>query len=113
MYDFTIQQAHDLLGNHEISSEELTRACIQRIHDVEPDLNAFITITDDIAIEKAQHLDRNYNYAEGSPLAGIPVQIKDLICTKGIRTTCGSRMLEGFVPPYDATVTERLSLIHI
>lgn len=108
MYDLTIQQAHDLLGDHEISSEELTRACIQRIRDVEPDLNAFITITDDLAIEKAQRLDRDHNYNEGSPLAGIPVQIKDLICTKGIRTTCGSRMLEGFVPPYDATVTERL-----
>ena len=63
MYDLTIQQAHDLLGNHEMSSEELTRACIQRIRDVEPDLNAFITITDDLAIEKAQRLDRDHHYS--------------------------------------------------
>ncbi len=108
LHDLTIHQAHQMLRNREISSEELTRACIQRIHDVEPRLKAFVTVTEDVALEQARRLDREHDYARGSPMAGVSVQIKDLICTQGIPTTCASRMLEGFVPPYNAMVTEQL-----
>ena len=108
LHNLTIHEAHEMLRAREISSEELTRACIQRIHEIEPRLKAFVTVTEDVALEQARRLDREHDFARGSPLAGVPVQIKDLICTKGIPTTCASRMLEGFVPPYNAMVTERL-----
>ena len=97
-----------MLRRREASSVEITQACLERIGKVEPEINAFVTVTGDLALERARKVDKNRSYDQGSPLSGIPFQAKDVICTQGIRTTCSSRMLEGFVPPYNATVMEKL-----
>ena len=108
LYNLTLQEVHNLLRSREASSVEITEACLERITQVESKINAFVTVTGDLALEQARKVDDNRSYDEGSLLAGIPFQSKDVICTRGIRTTCSSRMLENFVPPYDATVMEKL-----
>lgn len=105
----TINEAHRLLKTKQLSSVELTKAYLERIHQVEPKVHALVTITDELALKQAQKADELIATGDINPLSGIPVLIKDVICTKGIRTTCSSKMLENFVPPYDATVVERLS----
>ncbi|PJB49624.1 MAG: Asp-tRNA(Asn)/Glu-tRNA(Gln) amidotransferase GatCAB subunit A, partial [Chloroflexi bacterium CG_4_9_14_3_um_filter_45_9] len=87
---------------------ELTKAVLERIEKVENKIRACVTITEDVALKQAQEVDNYIHGGNIAPLTGIPTLIKDVICTKGIRTTCSSRMLENFVPPYDATVTEKL-----
>ncbi len=108
LHTLSLQEAHNLLRRREASAVEITEACLQRIDRVESDINAFVTITGDLALQQARRVDENRSFDAGSPLAGIPFQAKDVICTKGIRTTCSSRMLENFVPPYDATVMEKI-----
>ena len=108
LHELTIQKAHTLLKNKEISSKELTRAVLDRIAAVEKDVDAYITIADDTAMAQADRADRAIAEGRMSPLTGIPLAIKDLMCTKGLRTTCASKILENFVPPYDATVIEKL-----
>ena len=108
LVDMTIHEAHQLLQKREASSEDLTRACLQRSEEVEEDVKAFVTVTGDMALDQARRVDREQDFSNGSQLSGVPVQIKDVMCTKGVRTTCSSRMLEEFVPPYNATVVERL-----
>ncbi len=88
---------------------ELTKACLERIRRVEPKVHALVTITDELALKQAQKADELIAAGDTNPLTGIPVLIKDNICTKGIPTTCSSKMLKNFVPPYDATVVERLN----
>jgi aspartyl-tRNA(Asn)/glutamyl-tRNA(Gln) amidotransferase subunit A len=105
----TIHEAHRLLKAKELSSVDLTRATLERIHQVEPKVQAFVTVTDELALKQAEKADELLAAGDGNPLTGIPVLIKDNMCTKGIRTTCSSRMLENFVPPYDAFVVERLN----
>ncbi len=105
----TIHEAHRLLKAKQLSSVELTKACLERIRRVEPKVHALVTITDELALRQAQKADELIAAGDASPITGIPVLIKDNICTKGIPTTCSSKMLENFVPPYDATVVERLS----
>ncbi len=110
LYELTITEAADMLRQRRISSVELTRAHLDRIREVEPKVRAFTLVTDDIALKQAEEADRRFaSGATVSPLTGIPLAIKDVICTKGMTTTCGSRMLENFKPPYDATVMERLN----
>ncbi len=109
MQRLTIHEAHRLLKTKQLSSVELTRASLERIQQVEPKVHAFVTITDELALKQAQKADELIARGDISPLTGIPVLIKDNMCTKGIRTTCSSRMLENFVPPYDATVVEKLN----
>ena len=104
----TIQQARRMLDSREISSVELTRACLERIDAVEPQLRSFITLTPEVAMEQAQAADRMLADGEAHPLTGIPLQIKDVMCTEGVRTTCASRMLEDYVPVYNATAVDRL-----
>lgn len=83
---------------------------LERITQVDPSIHAFITVTEDIALRQAEKADQLLSKKDGaSPLTGIPVLIKDIICTQGTRTTCASRMLENFVPPYNATVMDRLN----
>ena len=108
LWQLTIHEAHQRLARREISSLELTRACLERIHQVEDRVKSFVTVTEEVALEQAERADRRIAAGEGGPLTGIPVQIKDLMCTRGIPTTCSSRMLQNYVPVYDATVVARL-----
>ncbi len=104
----TVTQLAADLRARKVSSVELVRACLARIEASQPALNAFVTITADQALEQAEAADRELAAGRGGPLVGVPIGHKDLFCTAGVRTTCGSRMLENFVAPYDATVVERL-----
>ena len=105
----TIHEAHRLLKNKQLSSVELTKACLEHIHQVEPKVRALVTITDELALKQAEKADKLIATGDVNPLTGIPVLIKDNICTRGTRTTCSSKMLENFVPPYNAAVVERLN----
>ena len=107
--NLTVHELMDKLANKELTSEEITKAYVERINEKEKDVNAFVTTLCDEALEKAKEIDAKREKGEAtSKLAGIPVGIKDNICTKGIKTTCSSRMLEDFISPYNATVTEKL-----
>jgi aspartyl-tRNA(Asn)/glutamyl-tRNA(Gln) amidotransferase subunit A len=109
LYGMTIHEARDLLKKREISAVELTRAVLDRINAVEPLIDAYITITADQAISDAEAADQAISRGDIRPLTGIPLAVKDLICTRGVRTTCASKMLENFIPPYDATVMTKLN----
>ena len=109
LHYLTIHQAHQLLKDREVSSVELTRVMLERISGTEDKVHAFVTVTADEALRQAEIADRRISSGEATPLTGIPAQIKDNICTRGISTTCSSRMLEAFVPPYDATVVHKLN----
>ena len=108
LWRLTIHEARDGLARRDFSSVELTRSCLARIEQVESRVKAFVTVTGDVALAQAEQADRILAAGDAQPLTGIPMQLKDLICTKGIRTTCASRMLEYYVPVYDATVAEKL-----
>jgi aspartyl-tRNA(Asn)/glutamyl-tRNA(Gln) amidotransferase subunit A len=104
----TITEARDLLRKREISARELTRACLDQIKLVDPKLNAFITVCAREAHEQAEAADARLAAGDAPSLCGIPVAIKDIYATKGVRTTCASKILETFVPPYDASVIAKL-----
>ena len=104
----SIQDAHNQLKSRQISSMELTQACLDRIDAVEDRVQSFLTLTPEIALAQAKEADKMLAAGKGGPLTGVPVQIKDVMCTKGVTTTCASRMLENFVPVYNATAVERL-----
>src|SRR5690242_6409878 len=101
LYELSIREAGKLLREGKISSTELTQAHLERIREIEPKVKAFTLVTDELALAQAREADRRFASEEDvTPLTGIPIAIKDVICTKGVRTTCSSRMLENFVPPY-------------
>ena len=102
--------AHELLKkleSQEVSAESIVLACFEKIERLDKELHAFITLTKDIALNQAKEFDNTFSKDQwGKPLFGIPLGIKDTISTLGVRTTCGSKMLEKYIPPYDATVVE-------
>ena len=104
----TIAEAQAKLRKREISSRELTRACLDRVAAVEPKLNAFITVTDSEAMAQAEAADARLARGDAPALCGIPLGIKDIYATRGVKTTCASKILANFVPPFDATVIARL-----
>ncbi len=101
-------EAADLLARREVSSVELTRTAFERIHALDDSLHAFLTLTKEEALAQAEAADERIARGDAGPLTGIPAAIKDVLCTKGVRTTSGSRILENFVPPYDAFAVQRL-----
>lgn len=103
LYELTVHELVDKLNKNEITSEDIVKSYEKRINEKENDVQAFVTPTIDVALEKAKNADRSK-----SELSGVPIGIKDNMCTKGVKTTCSSKMLENFVSPYDATVVEKL-----
>jgi aspartyl-tRNA(Asn)/glutamyl-tRNA(Gln) amidotransferase subunit A len=108
LHQLTISQAHQLLKEKKISAVELTRASLTHLAKVEDKVKACVTTCEDVALEQAKEADKAISSGKIKPLTGIPALIKDVICTRGIKTTCSSKILENFVPPYDATVIEKL-----
>ena len=108
--DLTIQEAHELLTTQKISSVELTQTMLDRIHDVDQKINSYTTVTDNLALEQAKKADERIAKSENiTPLTGIPFSMKDCISTRNVRTTCSSKILENYVPQYNATVTNKLA----
>ena len=105
----TAHEAQELLSNREVSARELTQASLDRIAAVDERIGAYLTVVEERALAQADAADERIGRGDGGPLTGIPVAVKDNMCTAGIRTSCGSRMLEQFVPPYNAHVIERLN----
>lgn len=108
MHQKTIVEMAAGLRAGEFSSEELTRSCLQRIETHDAQLNSVITLTAEAALAAAQAADARLKTGDATPLTGIPYLHKDIFCTEGVRTSCGSRMLDNFEAPYDATVTAKL-----
>ncbi|MFC5693941.1 Asp-tRNA(Asn)/Glu-tRNA(Gln) amidotransferase subunit GatA [Pseudomonas sp. GCM10022186] len=108
MHQLTLAEIARGLAAKEFSAEELTRTLLARIHQLDPQLNAFISITDEPAIEQARAADARRAAGEQGALLGAPIAHKDLFCTEGVLTSCASKILDGFKAPYDATVVARL-----
>ena len=110
LHNLTIREAHQLLITKQFSSVELTQAMLQRIRDVDPQVKSYVTVTDDLAVEQAKKADERIAKGENvTPLTGIPFSMKDCISTRNVRTTCSSKILENYIPQYNATVTDKLS----
>ncbi|WP_346798923.1 Asp-tRNA(Asn)/Glu-tRNA(Gln) amidotransferase subunit GatA [Halomonas sp. Bachu 37] len=109
MHDKTLSELVTSLAGGELSSRELTTHYLKRIQHFDAQLNSFISVTAEQALVAADAADRARAKGEAGPLAGIPLALKDIFCTQGVKTSCGSRMLDNFVAPYDATVVERLN----
>lgn len=107
----TVTQIQDLLVRKEVSAEELVRAHLKRIEEKDAEVHAYLTLTPERALEQARKVDRQIAAGEPlSPLAGVPAAVKDVILTRGIRTTCASKILENYIAPYDATAVARIEL---
>ncbi|HHV74155.1 MAG TPA: Asp-tRNA(Asn)/Glu-tRNA(Gln) amidotransferase subunit GatA [Thermoanaerobacterium sp.] len=109
LHELTIHELNELLRKKEVSAVDVTKAYLKRINEVEPKVDALICETEDFALKRAEEADKMIKDGNINDLTGIPVVIKDNMCTENIRTTCASKMLEDFIPPYNATVVENLN----
>ena len=108
LHELTIHQARALLAKGEISSVALTEACLARIESLDPTIGAYLCTTPERALETAQQADTRRAQGEDGPLLGIPLALKDVLSTEGVETTCGSKILAGYIPPYDAGCVTKL-----
>ncbi len=108
LYELTAAELARLMTEKKASSTDITRSFLDRIEKVEDKVKAFITVTPELALEMAEEADRRISAGDLKPLTGIPMAVKDNMCVRGHKTTCGSRILANFVPPYDATVVRLL-----
>ena len=109
MHNQTIAELSKLLQQKKISSRELTEHFLKRIKKYDPLLNSFITVTSERALADAKKADEKLANNQAGPLTGIPIAHKDIFCTKGLKTSCASKMLDNFISPYDATVVKKLA----
>ena len=109
MKEKTLAELSTMLQNKEASSVELTQYYLDRIERLDPTLNSFISVTGEAALQQAEAADAKIAAGEAGPLTGLPMAHKDIFCTNGVRTSCGSKMLDNFIAPYNATVVEKLS----
>jgi aspartyl-tRNA(Asn)/glutamyl-tRNA(Gln) amidotransferase subunit A len=109
LHELSIQQAHELLSSRQISSEELTRAYLERIQRLDPQIKSYVTVSEESALEQARDADQRIATGENlNPLTGIPYSAKDSLSTRGVRTTCSSKILENYKPFYDSTAIKKL-----
>ncbi len=109
LHELTIHAALAGMRQGDFSAVELTQALLERIALLDGEVKAYLTVTAELALEQAAQADARRAAGEEAPLLGVPLAIKDVLCTAGVRTTCGSRILENFVPPYTATAVQRLA----
>ena len=109
MHNKTIAEISQGLTSGEFSSREICEHLLSRIDQLNPSCNAFISVSNELALEQADAADKRRAAGADNALLGVPIAHKDIFCTSGVRTSCGSRMLENFVPPYNATVVEKLA----
>ena len=108
MYHLTIHELHERLKGKEVTAQEAAEVLLKRIQEVDPKIKAYLTVTEQEAMKGAQEADRRIAAGKAAPLTGVPLAIKDNMCTQGIKTTCGSKILEDFIPPYDATIVKHI-----
>ena len=109
LLSFSITELSARLKDRSLSSEEVTKTYLERIKETEDRVHAYLTVLEDYAIKSAQIADENFKKNHiSSPLQGIPIAVKDLLCMKGTKTTAGSKILENFISPYDATAVSKL-----
>lgn len=106
--ELTIREAAAGLKSGEFNSVDLTRACLSRIKERNPEINAFISVAEETALSEAKRADKMIKDGTGGPLAGVPFAVKDAICTRGIRSTGAAKILDNYVPPFDATVIKKI-----
>jgi aspartyl-tRNA(Asn)/glutamyl-tRNA(Gln) amidotransferase subunit A len=110
LFDLTIHELNDMLRKGETTSRAVTESVLGRIRAVDNKVKAYITVTEEVALRQAEQADKRIKAKDASsPLLGIPIAVKDNMCTDGIKTTCASKILGNFVPPYDATVVRKLN----
>ena len=108
LFNKTAYELSQLLEQRKTSSTEITESFLNRISKVEPEIRAFVTMDEESALESARSADQSLEKGDSGPLTGIPIAIKDNMCFRGRRTSCGSRILENFKPPYNATVVDKI-----